>query len=310
MQQPLVSVIVPCYNQGTFLPEALDSVWHQTYANWECIIINDGSTDNTDVVAAKWSEKSSRFKYISLKNGGVSNARNTGIAAANGFYILPLDGDDKIGNDYIEKLVEAMQSDSDLKMAYGAAEKFGTVNEKWELQDFSFQWLLFHNMIHCTGLFRKADFDTLPGGYDVNMHEGLEDWEFWIHFLKDRGKVKRVDSALFHYRVKEESRMTKISLQKRYRLLAYLYNKYGDLYDTYIDNPSMKIKIDYPYAFYLSAKTYTPNDTERIRKLRKSFEEKLKKEVGQYKFFTKKRLLYHWFKRGKLNLSLWDVLLK
>jgi glycosyltransferase involved in cell wall biosynthesis len=92
----LISIIVPCYNQAQYLDECLQSVYSQTCEDWECIIINDGSPDNTQDVANKWVVKDSRFRYYEIENSGVSSARNFGINQATGNWILPLDGDDKI----------------------------------------------------------------------------------------------------------------------------------------------------------------------------------------------------------------------
>ncbi|MFV8358229.1 glycosyltransferase family 2 protein, partial [Flavobacterium sp. XS1P32] len=91
MNNPQVSIIVPCFNQAQYLSEALKSVLEQTYENWECIIVNDGSPDDTKQIAQKWVEKDSRFKYIFKENGGLSSARNEGINYAKGTFILPLD---------------------------------------------------------------------------------------------------------------------------------------------------------------------------------------------------------------------------
>jgi glycosyltransferase involved in cell wall biosynthesis len=310
METKLVSVIVPCYNQADYLGETLECVKNQTYSAWECIIINDGSTDHTAIIADDWCAKDARFKHLNIKNNGVSNARNTGILASNGFYILPLDGDDKISENYIENLVEAFESGENVKVAYGTAYKFGAVNEKWELSKYSFNELLFSNMIHCSGLFKKTDFLLLPDGYDIKMHEGLEDWEFWINFLKDGGEAICVDSAIFYYRIKKESRMTEISLPHRYRLLAYIYHKFPELYEPYIVSGDPKMKLDFPYSFYLSAKTYTPDDTEKIERFRKFYEDRLTKYLKKYSFATKKKLLFNWYQRKKLNFSFWDFLLK
>lgn len=103
--QPLVSVIIPCYNKAAFLAEALDSVFMQSYSNWECIIINDGSLDNTQNIAKSYAIKDNRFKYLCQDNQGVSIARNNGIKASSGIFILPLDADDTIEPTYIEKAV-------------------------------------------------------------------------------------------------------------------------------------------------------------------------------------------------------------
>ena len=91
-----ISVIVPCYQQGEYLSETLNSVLNQTYPYWECIIVNDGSTDNTKEVAALFCQKDNRFHYIEKENQGPSIARNTGINASQGEFILPLDADDII----------------------------------------------------------------------------------------------------------------------------------------------------------------------------------------------------------------------
>lgn len=75
----LVSIIVPCYNHAQYLDKTLTSVLNQTYRDWECIIVNDGSEDDTKIIAAKWCEKDNRFKYVDQENKGVSAARNNGI---------------------------------------------------------------------------------------------------------------------------------------------------------------------------------------------------------------------------------------
>lgn len=91
-QTPEVSVIVPCYKQAIFLDECISSVIGQTFRNWECIIVDDGSPDNTEEIAKEWCNKDPRIKYCKKSNEGVSIARNYGIGLAVGKYILPLDG--------------------------------------------------------------------------------------------------------------------------------------------------------------------------------------------------------------------------
>lgn len=81
---PRISVIVPCYRQAQFLPEALASVQSQTFPDWKCIIVNDGSPDNTAAVAREWVRKDSRCRYIEKPNGGLSSARNCGLKEARG----------------------------------------------------------------------------------------------------------------------------------------------------------------------------------------------------------------------------------
>ena len=106
MNNPLVSVIVPCYKQAHFLPETLNAVLNQTYDNWECIIVDDGSPDNTIEVANSFILRDKRFKLVSQENQGLAMARNNGIAASRGYFILPLDSDDMIDSTYLEKAVD------------------------------------------------------------------------------------------------------------------------------------------------------------------------------------------------------------
>ena len=113
----IVSIIVPCFNQAHFLDEALQSVFDQIYKYWECIIVNDGSPDHTAEVAKHWIKKDSRFSYLYKENGGLSSARNAGVAISKGEYILPLDSDDFLDSGYLSTLVPVLQKDSTLGIA-------------------------------------------------------------------------------------------------------------------------------------------------------------------------------------------------
>ena len=106
----IISVVIPCYNQAEFLPETLDSLIAQDYRDWEGIIVNDGSLDNTEEVALTYLKKDRRLKYIKKENGGLSSARNCGIEHASGEFILPLDSDDIIKPEYLSKAIEAFST--------------------------------------------------------------------------------------------------------------------------------------------------------------------------------------------------------
>lgn len=228
----LVSVIVPCYNQAQYLDECLQSVLNQTYQHWECIIINDGSTDNTAEVSKKWIEKDSRFFYNEKENGGVSSARNYGIKKSKGVYILPLDGDDYISDNYIEICVNNIETDPNNKLVYGKAINFGEINGEWILPNYSFENLLRGNMIFCTALYKRSDFDLI-GGYDENMVISCEDWEFWIRLLKNGGNVIRDLNCTFYYRIKKQSRNDNVTLDyfKINTSYNYIYNKHNNCYE-------------------------------------------------------------------------------
>lgn len=124
MNKSVVSIIVPCYNQAQYLDEALQSVLDQTYDNWECIIVNDGSSDNTEEVAQKWVAKDNRFIYLHQKKLGVSFARNYGIKMAGGKYIQFLDSDDILEANKINSQVQIMDIDPTIDIVYGSSRYF------------------------------------------------------------------------------------------------------------------------------------------------------------------------------------------
>lgn len=227
-----VSIIVPCYNQAQYLEEALQSVLCQTYDNWECIIVNDGSPDNTEEIIEKWCKKDGRFKNIYQKNGGLSSARNLGISVAIGEVILPLDADDKIGLNYVSLAIEAFEKSSSLKVVYCKAEKFGEEIGEWRLPSFSLFNLSRNNLIFCSAFFKKEDWKSV-GGYDISMKHGWEDWEFWIAILKNGGTVKRLEEVCFHYRIKKNSMLQSMNHKNEIDILNYLSVKHVDFFVKY-----------------------------------------------------------------------------
>lgn len=231
-----VSIIVPCYNQGKFLAEALDSVLLQTYSNWECIIINDGSSDNTAEVASLYCKKDSRFSYIYQDNSGLSTARNVGINACNGEFILPLDSDDKIAPQYLEYGICAFEENPNLRIVYCRAELFGLSKGEWILPSFSMERMLGRNCIFCSAMFKKSDFLKV-GGYNSNMKYGFEDWDFWLSILENNNDVFQIDKILFYYRIRKKSMVQSIDEQKSKYLRRQLWENHKELFSKYFFDP-------------------------------------------------------------------------
>jgi glycosyltransferase involved in cell wall biosynthesis len=227
MNQPLISVIVPCYNQAQYLDECLQSVLDQTFSNWECIIVNDGSPDDTEEVVLKWIEKDSRFIYLKKENGGVSRARNFGIERARGEWILPLDGDDKIGNQYLE--LAEKEFCNNYTIIYCKAQFFGTINSYWDLSQYSYEKILQSNFIFCSTFYNKKSWKKV-NGYDEKLIYGLEDWEFWISILNKNSKALILDYLGFYYRRKENSRDLEYNKNKKNIFFTenYIYQKHYD----------------------------------------------------------------------------------
>lgn len=234
--KPLVSVIVPCYNLGNYVSECINSVLAQTYSNWECIIVNDGSTDNTEDISLQIATRDDRIKYYKKENGGLSSTRNFGIQQAKGQYILPLDVDDIIDKNYLEQAVKAFNLNAALKLVYCEAEFFGEKSGRWVLQDFNLKDLARTNMIFCTAMFKKEDWIRV-NGYDENMKFGWEDWEFWISILKNGGEVKRLPLVGFFYRIRPTSMLRSMSQEEADFLCDYVYQKHFEFIKTQLGNP-------------------------------------------------------------------------
>lgn len=215
MQKPVVSIIIPCYNQEQYLEECLQSVLAQTFQEWECIIINDGSTDKTELTAKKWTEKDLRFVYVYKENGGLSSARNSGLQMAKGDYIQFLDCDDSIAPDKFHASIDLLDKNGEIDVVVSNYKRFTDnlakavrVNHfivRQELLNFEsvlFNWDNdFAIPIHC-GFF-KADFFK-----DFRFNEVLkakEDWIMWITFFSKNNKALFLNEDFAFYRNNQNS---------------------------------------------------------------------------------------------------------
>ena len=231
----LVSVIVPCFNDGAYIEEAIDSIKAQTYKNIEVVICNDGSTDKfTLEILDKL--KSRGFMVLDLQNKGPSVARNEGIKVANGDYILPLDSDDCIESTYVEKAVNLLESDENIGAVYCHGELFGAAKGKWELPDYSIERMIVDNVVFVTALFRKSDWER-AGGFCEHFKHGVEDYDFWLSILGLGKQIVQIPEILFFYRIKETSRTTKFNgdLQKVIATYDLIYERHKDFYKSNMD---------------------------------------------------------------------------
>ncbi len=224
-----ISVIIACYNQENYIAEALDSALGQTFKDFEIVVINDGSIDNSASVIKSYVQKYPQIiRYIEQSNQGVIAARNNAITQAKGKYIFPLDGDDKIAPDCLEKLYKAMihhQGD----VIYCNVEYFGNKTDRMEtLAPTKFNMCLC-NRVCVSALYRKSDWEQY-GGYDQIMGKGLEDWEFWLNFVEDNKCFYKVDEVLFFYRISDASRNNSIPKSSGKELVRLIRQKHKKLF--------------------------------------------------------------------------------
>ncbi len=229
----MVSVVIPCYNQGHFINETLNSIEVQTYGNVETVIVNDGSTDGTtDEILARLDRGA--VSVIRTENRGLAAARNTGIEAARGKYILPLDADDTIEPTYIEKAVAALEADAGTGIVYCRASLFGAVETEWDLPEYSLERMLLDNIIFCSALFRRDDWLAV-GGYDEEMIYGWEDYSFWLSLIERGRKVYRIPERLFNYRVASDSMVRSREKWQKIQMFKRIYLRHQKLFAEHIE---------------------------------------------------------------------------
>jgi glycosyltransferase involved in cell wall biosynthesis len=221
---PKVSIVMPCYNDGKYIEESINSILKQTYKNVELIIINDGSTDeytNELISKSEW-PNTVLLKSNRLRPAG---ARNLGIEKASGKYILPLDADDIIDPTYIEKAVTIMEKNEHIGVVYCKADLFGEQNGIWDLPSYSLDKMLLDNIVFVTALFRKEDWSNI-GGFNTCMKHGMEDYDFWLSILEIGRDIYQIPEVLFHYRIKPTSRTTEF--QKNMDVVVETYTQIYD----------------------------------------------------------------------------------
>ncbi|MEH1980022.1 MAG: glycosyltransferase [Nostoc sp.] len=200
---PLVSVIISCYNLAEFLPETVASVIAQTYENWEIIIVNDGSKDNTSELAQQLISTyfNKKIRLVEKANGGPASARNTGIKVSNGEYILPLDADDKLSSTGIENLLSVALDQDSPCVAFGSYQMFGIENKLIVSADlFSKENMKRFDMIHNSSLYSKKVWDLVNGYKEDVALIGYEDWEFWLNCLKHKINFYGTKEIVIYYR--------------------------------------------------------------------------------------------------------------
>jgi hypothetical protein len=203
---PVVSVVIPCHDYARYLPEAVSSVLAQTFRDWELVIVDDGSTDDTVEVAkgliARHPDR--RIRLLQQANAGVSAARNTGIEVAAGRYLLPLDADDVIAPTMLEKTVAVLDGDPGITIASTDVFTFTDDDlppQAMPLPAYSRELMLQRLIMFYCSLYRREAWQAV-GGYDESMRAG-EDWDFWIGCVEHGFDAHHIHEPLFGARNKD-----------------------------------------------------------------------------------------------------------
>jgi glycosyltransferase involved in cell wall biosynthesis len=224
-----ISVVVPCFNHGQFLPEAIASVDSAGRDDLELIVIDDGSTDERTRVEMDKLAVTGGIKVIRQENKGLAAARNNAITASQGEYIFPLDADDRLHPGWIDNGIRILESNPQVGVVYGDAQRFGTETGRWIVGPFMGDLLLRTNYIHASALYRRSVWEQ-NRGYDGTMPvQGLEDWDFWLGALAHGWQFAYLPEVFFDYRQTPGSMVTHARLFVP-QVEAFVGTKHGLLY--------------------------------------------------------------------------------
>ncbi|WP_041295891.1 glycosyltransferase family 2 protein [Dokdonia sp. 4H-3-7-5] len=230
-----VTVVIPCYNDGAFIMDALNSILRQTVLPERIIIIDDGS--GAETMSVLKSIKNNIVEVVYQTNQGVCTARNNGIGKATSSYILTLDADDIFEPTFIEKAKHILDSDMKVGVVCCHYKEFGNSSKNKDIikpkgkitQDF-----LVKNNGVASALFRKKCWEEV-NGYDVNFDKGYEDWDFWLSVLSQGWEMRIIQEPLFNYRKKIHSRDTMALAQFDKELKMKIFLKHKKVYESSID---------------------------------------------------------------------------
>ena len=238
---PILSIIMPCYNQAQYIDEAIQSVIRQTYKDWELIIVDDGSTDDSFSIAKRYAQSDIRIKAFSQENGGPSKARNNGVKRSSGKYIMFFDSDDRLALQYLDIGVQYMTSHPECTVFYSRLKRFGKMNDEVGIHFISYEQELCVSSLFLTCIIKRSDFVRI-GGFDEQM-KGYEDWEMFIRLLYHNDNVYQYPEIMFFYRWNmDEGSVNLQAIRRSKEIMEYIYDKNRAIYDEYFGNPIHSIQ--------------------------------------------------------------------
>lgn len=242
MSGSTVSIVVAVYKKEDYLVNTIDSIIAQKHTDIEIILINDGSPDKCPEICERYSRIEPRIKYISQENAGVVHARNRGIACATGDYIVPFDADDIMPENFIENLLDFARKSPGVDVIIPRAIAFGDKEGEIFFPRIDLPYILLRNGIHNSSMF-KASAIKVVNGYNKNMKNGLEDWDFWLYFVEKNMIFERAEGAFYYYRMTMGSR-NNINPSERLLLKKQIYLNHKDLYEQW--RPNRLFVMTYP----------------------------------------------------------------
>jgi glycosyltransferase involved in cell wall biosynthesis len=229
---PAVSVIIPCYNMGPYVHEALKSALVQTLQQIEVIIVNDGSTDEFTRLLLDLLDHP-KVQIIHQDNNGLSAARNAGIRQARGRYICCLDADDRLRPPFLERAFAILEEQDDVGFVTSYYQTFDDSHDLFQYNHCNLPEMLVKNQVMVSALFRREAWERI-GGYCETL-SGLQDWDFWIGILELGYRGMMIPDVLFEYRVRPDSMLATSRQPENYgRLLKQISERHRTAYSRHV----------------------------------------------------------------------------
>jgi glycosyltransferase involved in cell wall biosynthesis len=231
---PLVSVVIPYYNLGKYLPEALSSVLASEDVRLEVLIINDGSTDpeSLEVLESVRRESPAEVRVIDIPNGGLANARNHGAELASGELVAFVDADDRVCPGFFRRALGVLQRYPNVHLAYSWIRFFDGGLGIWHSWNFDLPYLLCHNQLVPIAVVRRDSF-LRHGRNKPHIVYGLEDYEGWISMAEAGCGGVAIPEPLAEYRIRSDSMFKVIEPDKKLYLYDLISHEHPDLYREY-----------------------------------------------------------------------------
>lgn len=247
--EPLVSVIIPCYNHGAYISDCIDSVLNQSYQNIEIIIVDDGSTNESTLIVLKGIGHP-LVQIIYQEHTGPGTARNNAMKIARGKYIVFLDSDDLIRKDTIDTCVRILEEKPETAVVYGNCRYFGDGKKLRKQEPFNHIQLLNDNTMALCSVIRTEAFLSTEGFDGYLSLKGLEDWDLWLMIHEKGWGFEYVNEIHFDVRILKTSRTNQVANRNLKEIKAYIYKKHSALLSRefvalYHDNKNLKGLIDY-----------------------------------------------------------------
>lgn len=213
---PRISVLIPCFNHGQWIDEAVESVFAQTYQDFEIVIVDDGSTDEgTRRKLAAYGRP--RTRVVRTENRGLPAARNAAAALAEGEIFCALDADDRLAPAWLEKGLAVLDADPSVAFVSHWLETFGDEQWTWKPGACDLPALLARNAVNGAALVRRDAFNAV-GGFDESMRHGCEDWDFWLRLVECGYRGVIIPEVLYFYRRTKDSMSRVMTSTDAYRV--------------------------------------------------------------------------------------------